>query len=297
MASDSSSVGFSIDSPIAIHQLPFTNCHLLFTMPQAFIFDIKRFAVHDGPGIRTTIFLKGCPLSCWWCHNPESQSVKPVTVDVERKLNGKNISAKKTYGEQLELEDLMERILRDQLFFEESGGGVTFSGGEPLMQPEVLEALLKQCKARVLHTTVDTCGYAKQEYFERIMDHTDLFLFDLKNMDTDLHRKYTGVDNGPILSNADYLLGKGARVIFRIPVIPGINTTEDELSLLLSFINERKSRLEEVHLLPYHRIAGNKYVRLKMKQELEFVKEPDKEFMELLADRFGTTGLKNSIGG
>jgi pyruvate formate lyase activating enzyme len=266
-------------------------------MPQALIFDIKRFAVHDGPGIRTTVFMKGCPLSCWWCHNPESQSLKPITVDVERKLNGKGIMAKKTYGEQIGLGDLMERILRDQLFFEESGGGVTFSGGEPLMQPVVLEALLKQCKARGLHTTVDTCGYAKQEYFERIIEHTDLFLFDLKNMDANLHRKYTGVDNGPILSNADYLLGKGARVIFRIPVIPGINTTEDELGRLLSFIDERKDRLEEVHLLPYHRIAGNKYTRLKMKQALAHVKEPDQAYMEALADRFGTTGLKISVGG
>lgn len=165
------------------------------------------------------------------------------------------------------------------------------------MQPVVLEALLKLCKARGLHTTVDTCGYAKQEHFERIIEHTDLFLFDLKNMDTNLHRKYTGVDNGLILSNADYLLEKGARVIFRIPIIPGINTTEDELNRLLPFVEERKDRLEELHLLPYHRIAGNKYARLKMKQELEHVKEPDKEFMELLSDRFGTTGLKISIGG
>ena len=266
-------------------------------MPEALIFDIKRFAVHDGPGIRTTVFLKGCPLSCWWCHNPESQSLKPVTVEVERKLNGKIILAKKTYGEQLGIEDLMEWILRDQLFYEESGGGVTFSGGEPLMQPVVLEALLKSCKARGLHTTVDTCGYAKQKQFERIIEHTDLFLFDLKNMDTDLHRKYTGVDNGQILSNADYLLEKGARVIFRIPVVPGINTTEDELNRLESFVDERKDRLEELHLLPYHRIAGNKYARLNMKQELEHVMEPDKEYMELLSDRFGATGLKISIGG
>jgi pyruvate formate lyase activating enzyme len=266
-------------------------------MPEAFIFDIKRFAVHDGPGIRTTVFLKGCPLRCWWCHNPESQSVKPLTVDVERKLNGKSMMAKKTYGEQIGLEDLLEKILRDQLFFEESGGGVTFSGGEPLMQPETLEALLKLCKGRGLHTTVDTCGYGKQEYFERIIEYSDLFLFDLKNMNAELHKEYTGVDNKLILSNADYLLEKGARVIFRIPVIPGINTAEDELNRLVSFVDERKDRLEEVHLLPYHRIAGNKYARLKLKQQLKDVKEPDQAFMEALSDRFRTTGLKISIGG
>lgn len=266
-------------------------------MHSALIFDIKRFAVHDGPGIRTTVFLKGCPLSCWWCHNPESQSLKPVTVDVERKLNGKSIMAKKTYGEKVGIEDLMEKILRDKLFFEESGGGVTFSGGEPLMQIEALEVLLKLCKERGLHTTVDTCGYAKKEHFERIIEYTDLFLYDLKNMDAELHREHTGVDNGLILSNAGYLLEKGARVIFRIPVIPGINTSEDELSRLVSFVDEQKDKLEELHLLPYHRIAGNKYARLKLKQQLEDVKEPDFAFMEALSDRFGTTGLKISVGG
>ena len=266
-------------------------------MPTAFIFDIKRCAVHDGPGIRTTVFLKGCPLRCWWCHNPESQSVKPVTVEVERKLNGKSFMAKKTYGERLEIEVLMERILRDQLFFEESGGGVTFSGGEPMMQPEALKALLVLSKTNGLHTTVDTCGYAKREHFEEIVNHSDLFLYDLKNMDAELHREHTGVDNKLILSNADYLLEKGARVIFRIPVIPGINTSEDELSRLVSFVGERKDHLEEVHLLPYHRIAGNKYTRLKLKQQLEHVKEPDQTFMEELSERFRTTGLKISIGG
>lgn len=266
-------------------------------MPEALIFDIKRFAVHDGPGIRTTVFLKGCPLNCWWCHNPESQSVKPVTVDVERKLNGKSMMVKKTFGEQIGLEDLLEKILRDQVFFEESGGGVTFSGGEPLMQPVVLESLLKLCKGKGLHTTVDTCGYSKQKYFERIIEYSDLFLFDLKNMDRDLHREHTGVDNGLILSNADYLLKNGARVIFRIPVIPGINTSEDELNRFVSFVDERKNRLEEVHLLPYHRIAGNKYARLKMKQQLADVMEPDQAFMETLLVRFRTTGLKISIGG
>jgi len=266
-------------------------------MLSAFIFDIKRFAVHDGPGIRTTVFLKGCPLSCGWCHNPESQSVKPITVDVERKLNGKSIMGKKTYGERIGLGNLLEKIMRDQVFYEESGGGVTFSGGEPLMQIEALEALLIDCKDKGLHTTVDTCGYAKLEHFERILEYCDLFLFDLKNMDSDIHLEHTGVDNDLILSNADYLLEKGARVIFRIPVIPGINTSEDELNRLFSFVDERKEQLEELHLLPYHRIAGNKYARLKLKQRFEDVQEPDQAFMEALSDRFGRTGLKVSVGG
>ena len=132
------------------------------------IFDIKRFAVHDGPGIRTTVFLKGCPLRCWWCHNPESQAMEPITVEIERKVNGKRLKATKTYGEILETMDLMEILLRDRHFYEESDGGITFSGGEPLIQTEALAELLLECKKNGLHTTVDTSGFAPKEQFEKI---------------------------------------------------------------------------------------------------------------------------------
>ncbi|MEA3462328.1 MAG: radical SAM protein, partial [Bacteroidota bacterium] len=145
------------------------------------IFDIKRFAVHDGPGIRTTVFLKGCPLRCAWCHNPESQQMKPVTVDVTRKVNGKNVAGKRKYGEQVKVDELVEKVLRDVHYYEESGGGVTFSGGEPLLQPEDLLQLLEACKKHGLHTCVDTSGYASWEQFEAIVPFTDLFLYDLKN--------------------------------------------------------------------------------------------------------------------
>ena len=127
------------------------------------IFDIKRFAVHDGPGIRTTVFLKGCPLRCWWCHNPESQESKPVTVDIMRKVNGKNVPGKKVYGERMEVDELMEILIRDRHFYEESEGGITFSGGEPLMQPDALALLLESCKKHGLHTTVDTSGYVEKK--------------------------------------------------------------------------------------------------------------------------------------
>ncbi len=261
------------------------------------IFDIKRFAVHDGPGIRTTVFMKGCPLRCWWCHNPESQSIQPVTVAVERKLNGKSLIASKTYGERIEIDQLMETVLRDRHFYEESGGGVTFSGGEPMMQFQALEVLLKLSKENGLHTSLDTSGFGRRDHFERIAAHTDLFLYDLKNIDPDLHREHTGVDNKLILSNADFLLEKGAKVIFRIPVIPGINTPEEEMQKIFSFVEERKGRLEEVHLLPYHRIAESKYARLKMKKQLGNVEEPAPDYMEGLRDKFEKTGLKVSIGG
>ena len=261
------------------------------------IFDIKRFAVHDGPGIRTTVFMKGCPLRCWWCHNPESQAIEPFSVDVERKVNGTNVTATKTYGEKILVTSLMETILKDHHFYEESGGGVTFSGGEPLMQTEALTALLQSSRNKGLHTTVDTSGFARWDQFEKILPFTDLFLYDLKNMDPELHKTYTGVENELILSNADLLLQQGADVIFRIPVIPGINTSPEEVQLLIQFLEDRKERLKEVHLLPYHRIAENKYFRLRMKQQLPEVKEPDDHFMEHLKQQFECTELEIVIGG
>ncbi len=261
------------------------------------IFDIKRFAVHDGPGIRTTVFLKGCPLRCSWCHNPESQAAEPVSVDIERKLNGHSIKARKTYGEKVEEKELMSRLLRDRSFYEESGGGVSFSGGEPMVQIEGLEALLKSCREEGLHTALDTCGYVRKESFERVVDYTSLFLYDLKNMDVELHRKHTGVDNHLILSNADYLLQRGAKLIFRIPVIPGVNTGEEEMLRFLAYLKERKEQVEELHLLPYHRIAENKYRRLQMKAPPESIREPDQAMMAGLVKRFETTGLKIRVGG
>lgn len=263
----------------------------------ATIFDIKRFAVHDGPGIRTTVFFKGCPLHCWWCHNPESQDAEPVTVDIERKVNGKSIPARKTYGERIGTGALMEIILRDRHYYEESGGGVTFSGGEPMMQLDALSELLQECKRAGLHTTLDTCGYAERGHFKGILGFTNLFLYDLKHMDPGLHRKYTGADNDLILSNADYLLEEGSRVTFRIPVIPGINTSDEEISRMIFFLEERSDRCREVHLLPYHRIAGNKYFRLRMKHQLPDVKEPGQKMMQDLKKRFEKTGLEIFIGG
>jgi len=212
-------------------------------------------------------------------------------------VNGKTVVASRTYGERIGIDALMNTLLRDRHFYEESGGGITFSGGEPLMQPDALESLLKACRKHGLHTTIDTSGFARRELFERMMDHTDLFLFDLKNMEPGLHLKYTGVDNGLILSNADYLLEKGARVIFRIPVIPGINTSDDEIDRMVAFVEERREALEEVHLLLYHRIAENKYLKLRIKQQLPEAEEPDRNFMDQLSKRFGNTGLDISIGG
>jgi len=165
------------------------------------------------------------------------------------------------------------------------------------MQAEGLRQLLEACKMHGIHTVVDTSGYASWEKMELILPFTDLFLFDLKNMDPELHKKYTGVDNGPILSNADNLLEQGANLIFRIPVIPGINTSEGEVSGLIRFLKERAKLMTEVHLLPYHRIAGNKYLKLHKKQHLADVPEPDLQMMHRLKEEFKQTGLEVIIGG
>ena len=174
---------------------------------------------------------------------------------------------------------------------------MTFSGGEPMMQHKALLELLSLSRRHGLHTTIDTSGFAKQELFRQILPLTDLFLYDLKHMDSDLHRTHTAVDNKLILANADYLLSEGAQLTFRIPVIPGINTTPGELDAFRTYIEERKEKLTELHLLPYHRIAENKYFRLKMKEKLQDVKEPDDTMLQDIKTYFETTGLQVVIGG
>lgn len=256
------------------------------------IFDIKRFALHDGPGIRTTVFFKGCPLRCSWCHNPESHHAGPEEYAEQRMVDGKEVSMTRVYGKKVEHGALLEELLRDQVFFQESGGGVTFSGGEPLMQSGALIKLLEDIGREGVHRAVDTSGYAAEEILRQIAAHTDLFLYDLKLMDPAKHMDYTGVDNRLILRNADRLLEAGAKVIFRIPVIPGVNDTEAEISAFLDFFHEREGTFREVHLLPYHKTGTAKYRRLE--REYSF-REPGgqgadtlQQFSEAL-DRLGLT--------
>jgi pyruvate formate lyase activating enzyme len=261
------------------------------------IFDIKRFAVHDGPGIRTTVFLKGCPLACRWCHNPESQSEEIIHVEEEKKLNGRSVTVERTYGEKIEADELMEVLLRDQHFYEESEGGITFSGGEPLCQTSQLLYLLERASEAGLHTVVDTSGYARPDTIKKVAARTGLVLCDLKNMDSELHLRHTGVDNSLILSNADLLLEEGAKVIFRIPVVPGVNTSKEEKERYLAYLVQRKEKLGEVHLLPYHRMAEYKYHRLGKAYPAMDIPEPDRPLMEEMKKEFETTGLTVHIGG
>ncbi len=231
------------------------------------IFHIARFATHDGPGIRTTVFLKGCPLECWWCHNPESLSPNPQAAWNESRCircgNCETLcptGARDVVGQRVTAGEVMALIERDVPFYEESGGGVTFSGGEPLMQHEFLENLLVLCGRAGIHRAVDTSGYAPRKVFTRIAGLTDLFLYDLKLMNLSEHRKYTGVDNERILSNLEYLASSKLPVRVRIPLIPGINDAPGNLEAAGAFL--RKLGLAQVDLLPYHNRMASKYARI-----------------------------------
>lgn len=227
------------------------------------IFDIKRFALHDGPGIRTTVFFKGCPLRCWWCQNPESIRELPEIVKVQSVKTSYNkfCEEEATFGRSIKVKALLEELLKDLIFYEESGGGVTFSGGEPLVQYKFLSSILGECKELGINTAVDTSGYAHIEAFNETYDKTDLFLFDLKLIDNNLHKKYTEVSNELILNNLKELTSRGNKVIIRIPLIPGITDTESNLSGIADHLSKLKN-IRQIDLLPYNKISESKYKRL-----------------------------------
>ena len=201
------------------------------------------------------------------------------------------------YGSKVSEEDLLNEILLDKVFFDESEGGVTFSGGEPLMQYKELISILKLSGEKGIHRAVDTSGHASAKVISEVAEHTDLFLYDLKNMDASTHEKFTGLDNRTILENADRLLDMGKEVIFRIPLVPGVNDTGDELKLYTQFFEERTDRFKEVHILPYHKIGSDKYRRLDMEYPLGNHLEPTKEQVNIVKQKFETSGVKVTIGG
>lgn len=226
------------------------------------IFDIKRFSVNDGPGIRTTVFFKGCPLACRWCHNPESQSCEMEPISVARRLDGKEFKHQETVGRIMTVEEVMTEILKENIFHETSGGGVTFSGGEPLFQPEFLADLARACRLRDIHTCLDTSGYCDPGLFNRLMPLFDLFLFDIKILDRDKHVQYTGYPNDEILVNLRHLDKTGIPFIIRVPVIPGVNDDSESMNSLLTFIGSLEKSGKEVHFLPYHPLALHKLKNL-----------------------------------
>ncbi|MFC2119626.1 glycyl-radical enzyme activating protein [Bacteroidota bacterium] len=262
------------------------------------IFDIKRFAIHDGPGIRTTVFFKGCPLRCWWCHNPESHKVLPEKFDGCKFRSNINhsLSSQDEVGREVTIPELMREIEKDSVFYDESGGGVTFSGGEPTMQPDFLLSLLTECKEKGFHTTVDTSGYASTRIFEKIIDHTDLFLYDLKLMNDDLHQKYTGVSNKLIQKNLKWLDDNQKNICIRIPVVPGITDTQENISDTINFLLKLEN-ISEINLLPYHKAGEGKYSRFKKENKLAGIKTPENGYMEKVVEQFKILPHKIKIGG
>ncbi len=287
--------------------------------PCGTIFDIKRFAVHDGPGIRTTVFFKGCPLRCLWCHNPESMKIERQIVFFEDKCigcgecfkrcpNGAVVAtpqgreyykdkctlcgtcveycyaeATVMEGREVSVREVIEEVKKDMPFYENSGGGVTLSGGEPTMQSEFCIAVLRESKKAGMHTALDTSGYVKWEIFSRILEYVDLVLYDIKHIDPVKHKEYTGLSNELILSNLRKIDELGITTEIRMPIIPGLNDSEDNLSAVSRFLGEMRN-IQRIKLLPYHRLGEGKYERLDMGYELNDIEPPDKARMEWLVD-------------
>ena len=280
-------------------------------MHTALVVNVQRFSLHDGPGVRTTIFFKGCPLRCLWCHNPESQEFHPEVMFFRERCTGCGrcaglsdaeatqacaFDAKVLVGEPYTAQQLVRVALRDQGLYDQSGGGVTLSGGEAMAQdPEFLAELLSLLKKRGVHVAVDTCGCAPWAAFERVLPFTDLFLYDLKALDPALHERLTGADNRLILQNLEALSKAGAEVNLRVPVVPGANADEAAMRLLAEYAFKACGNVD-VNLLPYHRVGGDKAERLGRDQAV--FEPPTSAEMEKLEAIFRGAGFgRVRVGG
>ena len=253
------------------------------------IFNIQRFSIHDGPGIRTIIFLKGCPLRCRWCCNPESQEWKHETIVMA--------GVTKEVGRDVTVGEVMEEILRDRVYYNRSGGGgVTLSGGECLWQPDFSEALLKASKEYGISTAIETTGYAEMDVIRRLLPYVDTVLMDIKHTDPEKHKEFTTRDNGLILENAKHIAREAKCLIVRTPVIPTFNDTEAEIRSIANFAKSLDG-VREMHLLPYHRIGSDKYAGLGRQYTMAHITPPKKEQMEHLLAIVNETGLIGKIGG
>jgi pyruvate formate lyase activating enzyme len=299
---------------------------------QGLVFDIKRYSIKDGPGIRTTVFFKGCPLRCPWCHNPEGQSFEPeIMIRPSRCLAGCSecidacpegaivkasgvpavdralcpacgqcadacpAGAIEVVGRRLSSAELMAEVEKDGIFQEESGGGVTFSGGEPLSQPGFLLELLELCRKKEIHAAVDTCGFAPPDVLESIAEKTGLFLFDLKAIDEEKHAAFTGFPNTLILENLRRLAARGSRVIVRIPVVPGVNDDEKNIRGTAEFLRSLGT-ISDISLLPYHKLGRDKYKGLeKAAAGGDFAPPPAERLRQIKKD-LEACGFRVSLG-
>jgi pyruvate formate lyase activating enzyme len=263
----------------------------------ALIFDIKKYAVNDGPGIRTTVFFKGCPLRCIWCHNPESRNTGTEQMHFIRHFDGKKYEKMETVGKLLTVENVFTEVLKDEVFYQESGGGVTFSGGEPTFHADFLIALAGMLKQRGIHTALDTCGYAPLEVFEKLNPFIDLYLYDLKLIDDDLHRSYTGCSNLRIIKNLNYLSKENAEIIIRIPVIPGITDSDENFNAIAQLLDSLPNKVKSISLLPFHTTAGHKYTRLESENPMQGFKNMSRDEVSKYINIFESKGYTVTIGG
>ena len=226
-------------------------------MGEPYVFNIQRFCVNDGPGLRTTVFFKGCPMSCPWCHNPESRSFEPEPMtDAEGRVQ--------LIGRRYPVDDLVDEVVRDTMFYDQSGGGVTLSGGEVMAMPDfdyVLE-LARRLTGRGISLGIDTCGVAATERYEQMAEFADFFLYDLKFIDDALHRRWTGVSNRLVLKNLEMLAGLGATIDLRMILLDGLNTDDEAIEETMRWLVAHNVRPRQLHLLPYHRFGLDKHRRL-----------------------------------
>lgn len=295
------------------------------------IFDIQGYSINDGPGIRTTVFFKGCPLTCWWCSNPESQEqsrqllfldslcikchqcvlVCPTgattvntadgTIKLDRSLcNACGLcvevcpsEARVMSGRLVTVDEVLEVVKKDALFYRNSGGGVTASGGEPTSQPQFLLALFRKCQESNIHTVLDTCGYVRWEILKEILEYTELVFFDIKHMVSAKHKEYTGVDNKLILENAKKIVALGKPIRIRIPLIPGFNDSAENISRTAHFVT--KLGISEIDLLPYHQFGRNKYARLGLIYKLNNLESYQQEQIDKIKNEYESSGIQVTI--
>ena len=252
------------------------------------IFNIQRFSIHDGPGIRTIVFFKGCFLRCAWCCNPESQNREIETMTEATKI--------KTVGRDVTVREIMPELLADTPYYRRSGGGITLSGGEFLCQREFAKSLLMACKENGLHTAVESTGYTSFEKIKELLPYIDVFLMDIKHVDSNKHKEYTGVPCELIMENARKSAENANELIIRTPVIPTFNDTREEISEIAKFASGLPG-VKEHHLLPYHRLGSDKYKGLSRSYSLSEIEPPSKEKMNYLLSIAEQYGLKCQIGG